>query len=338
GPRCTSAYGHGQERSPTGWVILARQNVLSRGVQSCGWCWFRRRWRSRAGRWRRQERSGSAGRPAGACPWPPASARSASAALRISGAENWNGACFIMKQIRLFVQLFVGHHTRMKLSFAVAALLFALSAPAQQAPVPAPSAADQALVEFNFEWNQGIPWQSYSIQVQADGKTHFAGTPNPSQGADDDPVQQDFIMSDANQQKTFDLAKKLNYFRGDFDSHLKHIAQTGAKTLAYKSAQVQGSSTYNYSQNPDVQQLTQLFLGLANTLDFGRKLTFQYRFDKLGMDQLLRELEEQQASHQVEELSAIEPILRKVANDPNLMHITCQSAQHLLKTIDVAGA
>jgi len=227
---------------------------------------------------------------------------------------------------------------RMKPRFALVALLFSLSAPAQQPTTPLSAASDQAAVEFNFEWNQGIPWQSYSIQVQADGKTHFAGTPNPSQSGDDDPVQQDFIMSEANRQKTFDLAKKLNYFRGDFDSHLKHIAQTGAKTLVYKSAQIQGSSTYNYSQNPDVQQLTQLFLGLANALDFGRKLAFQYRFDKLGMDQVLRDLEEMQANHQAEELSAIEPILRKIANDYSLMHITRQSAQHLLKTIDVPGA
>src|SRR5271167_1465067 len=146
----------------------------------------------------------------------------------------------------------------MKLRFALAALLFSLSALAQQAPRSAPSATDQALVEFNFEWNEGIPWQSYSIQVQVDGKTHFDGIPNPSQGGDTDPVQQDFAMSEANREKTFDLARKLDYFRGDFDSHLKHIAQTGAKTLVYKSAQVHGSTTFNYSQNPDVQQLTQL--------------------------------------------------------------------------------
>ena len=101
----------------------------------------------------------------------------------------------------------------------------------------------------------------------------------------------------------------------------------------YKSAQFQGSSTYNYSQNPDVQQLTQLFLGLATTLDYGRKLAWTYRFDKLGLDQPLRELEELQAAHQVEELSAIEPILRKIADDPNLMHISRQSAQHLLKSL-----
>ncbi len=79
--------------------------------------------------------------------------------------------------------------------------------------------------------------------------------------------------------------------------------------------------------------MTQFFLGLATTLDCGRKLAWSYRFDKLGLDQQLRELEQLQASHQVEELSAIEPILRKIADDPNLMHISRQSAQHLLRTV-----
>jgi hypothetical protein len=193
--------------------------------------------------------------------------------------------------------------------------------------------ADQASVRFNFEWNQGIPWQSYSIEVQADGKTHFRGTPNTSQGGDPDPVEQDFAMSESNRQEIFALARKLNYFQSDFDSHLKHIAQTGTKTLAYKSDDVHGSTTYNYSPNPTAQRLTQLFLGLATTLDYGRKLAWQYRYDKLGLDQLLRELEDLQARHQVEELNVIEPILRQIANDPNLMHISRQSAQHLLKTI-----
>ena len=97
-------------------------------------------------------------------------------------------------------------------------------------------------------------------------------------------------MSEANRSKIFDLAKKLNYFQGDFDSHLKRIAQTGSKTLEYKSATRHGSTHYNWSQNPDVQELTRLFLAIATTLDYGRKLSFQYRFDKLGMDARLREL------------------------------------------------
>jgi hypothetical protein len=225
----------------------------------------------------------------------------------------------------------------MKMRFALAAILLFLSASSASAQQAEALTVEQASVWFNFVWDVGIPWQSYSFQVQAGGKVHFDGKPSPARGGDTDPVQQDFTMSEANRRKIFEAARRLNYFQGNLDSHLKHIAQTGSKTLMYKSAEIQGSSTYNYSQNPDVQQLTQLFLGLANTLEFGRKLAWNYRFDKLGMNQTLTELQELQASHQVEELSVIEPILRKIANDPNLMHISRESAEHLLKTGAAAG-
>ncbi len=191
-----------------------------------------------------------------------------------------------------------------------------------------------ATVTFSFDWPQGVPWQKYSIEVQSDGKARFDGVPHPDGTNDTDPYQQDFIMSDLNRQRIFELSQKLNYFRGDLDSHLKHIAQTGKKTLQYRSSQVQGANTYNYSQNADVQELTNLFLGIATTIDFGRQLAFEYRFDKLGMDKLLKELEDMQSSHSVHELRVIAPILHKIADDPNLMNISRKSAQHILKTMN----
>ena len=222
----------------------------------------------------------------------------------------------------------------MRLRFAFAILLLVLPVSAQQqAASPA-----QPSVTFHFDWNQGVPWQTYSITVQSDGSTHFQGTPAPDgPNSDTDLFQQDFTMSEANRSKIFDLAKKLNYFQGDFDSHLKRIAQTGSKTLEYKSVTAHGSATYNWSQNADVQELTRLFLAIANTLDYGRKLTFQYRFDKLGMDTRLKELEDLRANHYAEELKAIAPILRKIADDPNMMHISRQTAQQLLRTLNGPG-
>ncbi|MFZ0313104.1 MAG: hypothetical protein WAL85_10400 [Candidatus Korobacteraceae bacterium] len=200
----------------------------------------------------------------------------------------------------------------------------------QPAPVPVPAVATQASVRFSFDWSQGFPWQSYSITVQSDGKSSFNGTPHADGTNDTDPYQQEFTMSAANRQKIFDLAQKLNYFQGDFASRMKNIAQTGQKTLQYQSPQIQGSATYNWSQNADVEDLTRLFGAIAMTIDFGRKLTFQYRYDKLGMDKLLKELEDQQASHGVDELAIIAPMLRKIADDPNLMNISRQSAERLL--------
>lgn len=206
-----------------------------------------------------------------------------------------------------------------------------------QQPSP-PASASAAGVTYLFDWPQGIPWTKYSITVQADGKTHFSGTPHPDdKDTDTDPLEQDFTMWENNRQKIFERAQKLNYFQGSFDAHIKHIAQTGSKTLQYQSPQVHGSSTFNYSQNPDVQALTKLFSGIATTFDYERKLTFQYRYDKLGMDQCLKDLEELQSSHDVEELHVLGPMLRKIAADPNLMNIARQSARHILQKMTDPG-
>jgi hypothetical protein len=218
----------------------------------------------------------------------------------------------------------------MKLLFAL--LLTSLPTWAQQAPV-ANSLPAQASVRFSFDWSQGVPWQSYSITVDSDGKARFEGVPHPDETNDTDTYRQEFTLSDGTRQRLFSEAQKLNYFRSDLDAHLKHIAQTGRKTLQYRSPEMQGSATYNYSQNADVQQLTQLFQGVAMTIDYGRKLAFQYRFDKLGMDQRLKELEDLEADHNAEELAIIAPTLRKIADDPNLMNITRESARRLLHSI-----
>ena len=219
----------------------------------------------------------------------------------------------------------------MRLCPALAVLLLLLPAWAQP---NAAASSGEGTVTFRFVWNDGIPWQKYSIAVEPDGRTRFDGIPAPDENTSQpDPFQQDFIMSDANRRTVAELARKLDAFRGDYDSHLKKIAQTGSKTLEYRSATVQGSTTYNYSQNADVQQLTHLFQGIATTMDYGRRLAFQYRFDKLGMDQRLKELVELQSRHDVEELGAIEPILRRIAADPGMMRISRQSAQQLLKSI-----
>lgn len=199
---------------------------------------------------------------------------------------------------------------------------------AQQPAVSPTSGAQDATVTYLFSWPQGVPWTKYSISVKSDGTTHFSGVPHPdSQYADTDPVEQDFTMWENNRQKIFELAQKLNYFQGNLDAHLKHIAQTGSKTLEYQSPQVHGSSTFNYSQDADVQALNNLFMGIATSVDYGRKLTFQYRFDKLGMDQRLKELQGLLNDHQVEELHIIAPILRKIAADPNLMNISRETAK-----------
>jgi hypothetical protein len=228
---------------------------------------------------------------------------------------------------------------------AVVTALFCSSGAAAQAvhevtALPQPTGA---YVAFKFDWDQGRPWVRYTISVDDAGNAHFEGVGNPLESGDSDSFSQDFTMSSANRQKIFDLAKKANYFEGNFEGKQKNIAKTGEKTLAYHGKADDGgqtvshSTTYNYSPNSDIQELTRLFQSIALTLDFGRKLAFQYRFDKLGMDDRLKSLQDMQASHFVEELQAIEPILQKIAGDPNLMNIARVTAKQLLNSAGAGG-
>ena len=203
-------------------------------------------------------------------------------------------------------------------------------------PVPQPAGS---YVVFKFDWEQGHPWLRYSIAVDDAGNTRFEGVGNPVDSGESDAFSQEFTMTDANRQKIFELARKLEYFQGNFEAKQKNIAKTGQKTLEYHGRAagdgqtIDHSATYNYSPNADVQELTRIFQSIANTLDYGRKLGFQYRFDKLGIDARLKELQDLQSSHFVEELQAIEPILQKIAADPNIMHINRMTAKQLLKSL-----
>ncbi len=81
-----------------------------------------------------------------------------------------------------------------------------------------------------------------------------------------------------------------------------------------------------------------MFQSIATTIDYGRKLAFQYRFDKLGMDARLKELVELHAGGMAGELQIIEPLLRKIADDDGMMHMARLQAKQLLKSMQPVAA
>ena len=213
--------------------------------------------------------------------------------------------------------------------FVAVALLFVSVSAAQDA-----APAKPATLVFRLDWKQGIPWSDYAFAVQENGATHFSGTGNAAESGDGDSLQQDFTMSEANLQKIFQWAKGADYFQGQFETKQKNVAKTGLKTLEYHGSSIDSSTTYNFSPNLNIQQLTKLFQAVAVTLDYGRKLAYQYRFDKLGMDTRLKELVDLKNNGQAEELQAIEPILRKIADDDNVLHVARLQAKQLLKSVN----
>jgi len=189
---------------------------------------------------------------------------------------------------------------------------------------------EQPVITFTLDFPGSQP-EHYSLRVQSDSAAHYESTGKISADSDEtDTFDLDFTASPAMRQRIFELAAKANYFQKDLDTHHKNIAFTGKKILSYKDGKRSGESTYNYSSQPAVQELTSLFQNLAATLEFGRRLHYDHRYQKLALEEELKRMEEIARSSPMVELTAIAPILQNIIGDASVMNVSRARAQRLL--------
>jgi hypothetical protein len=201
----------------------------------------------------------------------------------------------------------------------IACLLAA--AGAQQTVVPT--------VSFTCDFPGSEP-DHYAISVSDDGNAAYDSDSKLNDSAASEPFHSDFTVSQASRTRIFDLAKRAHYFEGDVDSKKKNLASTGTKTLAYKDAQKSTRATYNYSPIPAVEELTAFFQSLSTTLEFGHRLDYYLRYQKLALDEEMKKMEEMSNSGGLVEMSAVAPILHKIADDPAVIKVVRARAQRLM--------
>jgi len=190
---------------------------------------------------------------------------------------------------------------------------------------------EQATVVFSLDFPGSQPGH-YFVQVQSDGKARYESSGRPSSGSDEsDNFDYEFTISPATREKIFAFSAKAGYFQKDLDSHRKNMAFTGKKTLSYKDAQRSGESTYNYSPDVAVQELTNLFQGLSATLELGHRLEYSLRYQKLALAEDLKRTEESARLSPPVEIQAIAPILLQIIADSSVMNVTRARAQRLLE-------
>jgi len=212
-------------------------------------------------------------------------------------------------------------------------------------------AQQSASVQFKFYWKDYHPSQ-YTIAVRQNGQAEYVSddralTPpqernvpvesnaERAEQADDaasqDILRKQFTASDSLRQKVFALAEKAHFFEGQFDFTAHPVAQTGRKTLSYEDSSRHSSTTYNYSEDPSIQELTAIFQGTPKTIEFGRKLEFDRRFDKLSLDEDLRNMDDMSKDGHLEEVQVIAPILQRLATDRTVLHIAQKHAEAILR-------
>lgn len=219
------------------------------------------------------------------------------------------------------------------------------------APVLAQS--DFPVVTFTLDFPGANP-SHYVIAVSRDGRGTYtsngqmsANSSSQSASADSDsnagsdktsaisapengPL--DFTVSDHVRDLIFDLGQRAHYFSGKVDSARKNIASTGTKTLSYKDEHRQSEATYNYSTSAPVEQLTSVFEGLSETLEFGRRLAFFHKYQKLALDDDLKRMEEMQRDNSLGDMQAIASVLKAIADDPSVMNVARSRALRLLSS------
>jgi len=191
-------------------------------------------------------------------------------------------------------------------------------------------AQQPASVSFTLDFPQSEP-SHYAISIDSEGQGSYDSTGKISPEAEGDPFHLAFRVSPETRTRIFDLAKRAHYFQGDIDLKKKNLASTGVKTLIYKDDQRSNKASYNYSTQAAVQQLTGIFQNLSATLEFGRRLEFFYRYQKLALDEELKRLEDTERGTGLEELPTIAPILQRIAADTTVINLVRVRAQRLLQ-------
>jgi hypothetical protein len=202
---------------------------------------------------------------------------------------------------------------------------FALGqAPASGDIVPA------ATVTFTLDFPLSEPTH-YSIAVDANGHAIYECTVKDHEDAEEQSYRTEFSVTAANRQRIFEWAKQAKYFSGKVDSGNRKLASTGDKILSYQDGKQSFTARYNYSVLEPVRQLTALFQGIEATLDYGRRLAYYHRYQKLALDDELKRMEDQARNNELSEIQSVEPVLQQIVADSSVINMVRARAKALIQ-------
>jgi len=213
------------------------------------------------------------------------------------------------------------------------------SAQSGQTSTSAASSVTSAQPTITFQFDRtGLSVPRYMLVLHEDGSGTYHAEEVERKSADSavqqvssKEIDRTLALSSETTKKIFDMAQSLHHFNLFCGTKAKNIVDTGKKTLTYSSTESNGSCTYNYSDDKNVMLLTEMLYAIAYTMDVGRRLDFERRFDHLGLDAELIALE-----HSLEEKNALEvmniaPTLTAIANNMDLMQRVRTRAAKLLE-------
>jgi hypothetical protein len=216
------------------------------------------------------------------------------------------------------------------LAVATAAVISALPCTIQaQAP-----AAQDGVFTADFS-NPNIAPSHWVLTLRRDGSGHFHaegakdGVPLKKTGIEVPSEDRDVQLSKEFTAQVFTLAQQHNWFNENCESRAK-VAFQGWKKISYSGPEGQGSCTFNYSQDKQIQELGESIIGVAETLHEGAKLELLLVHDRLGLDREMEYITDGTKEGRLREIVVIRDILQRLAQDDELLERVRKRARNLL--------
>lgn len=185
------------------------------------------------------------------------------------------------------------------------------------------SAGNDAVITFRKVFKSSYP-EFVEIKVKQNGSGVY-----DIRQMDDDPSPQPLQIGPELAQKIFDLAGKLHDFQGvDLEVH-KRLANLGEKTFRYEKGSESHEAMFNYTLDNTAAQLLAVFEGLSKQESDLSDLQRTMRYDRLGVNDVVRQIEADYDNKQLPEPERFLPLLDQLAGDAKFIDIARDRARTL---------
>jgi hypothetical protein len=178
---------------------------------------------------------------------------------------------------------------------------------------------------FYSKYFKGSVPEYVSISVERDGQVTYQEAKE-----DDNPIK--IQLDRASVQEMFDLAEKLDRFQHPLDSGLK-IANLGLKTFRYEDGAEHHEIQFNYSQDAGAQALLDRFERITETEQHFANLDRTAHFEKLGVNDVLLQLQESWERNRIVDPQQFLPLLDRIAKNDSYLHISQERAAAIADAI-----
>ena len=188
-------------------------------------------------------------------------------------------------------------------------------------------ATDSAPHLFYSKVMRGATPEYMQVVLQRDGAAVYRESVDDP---DEQPVK--FKLRQDEVDAIFGLAEKLGRITRPLESGLK-VAYLGEKTIRWESSGVRNEQKFNYTQDPDGQQLGDWFTRITDNVQHFLNLERSVRFDKLGVNKVLLQIQILLERNRLVGADMYLPLLDRVANNESYLNMARSRAAAIAQFI-----